>query len=141
MNKNTRKNFYISDKSNTYIEEYKVKNTLPNRSKALENIILEHKTNSNLTSEYVYDVIAKKLSEYINESLKNDITKVIQSSRSSDTNTQILIEMINALIINADEDFRDITTDKLKSSMLEESEKEVERRILKKISKKSEMLL
>lgn len=141
MNKNTRKNFYISDKSNTYIEEYKVKNTLQNRSKALENIILEHKTNSNLTSEYVYDVIAKKLSEYINESLKNDITKVIQSSRSSDTNTQILIEMINALIINADEDFRNITTDKLKSSMLEESEKEVERKILKKISKKSEMLL
>lgn len=138
MNKNTRRNFYVSDSSNKYIEEYKVKNNLPNRSKALESIILEHKTNSNLTSDYVYDVIAQKLSQHI----KSELNSMIYSSRASDRNSQVLIEMLNALIINTtDENFRDITTNKLKSSMLEASENEVERKILKNICKKSERLL
>lgn len=133
-----QKHYYISQETIDYIIEYKEKNKNATISSALENIILEHKTNSNLTSDYVYDVIALKLSQHI----KSELNSMIYSSRSSDRNSQILIEMINALIINTtDENFRDITTNKLKSSMLEASENEVERKILKNICKKSDGLL
>ncbi len=138
MSKNNRKNFYISNSTDKYIEEYREKNNLPNRSKALENIISEHKTNSNLTSDYVYDVIAKKLSQHI----KSELRSMITSSRSADTNTQILIELMNAYIFNTtSSDFKAITTSKFTTNALNVANEEVENRKLRKIAEKSEMLL
>ena len=139
MKKNDRKNFYISVATDKYIEEYKEKNNLPNRSKALENIILEHKTNSNLTSDYVYDVIAKKLYEYI----KSELKSMIHSSRSSDINSQILIELFNQFIFNttSSSDFKHITTSKFTTKALDVAKEEVENKILREIASKSEMLL
>ena len=139
MKKNDRKNFYISVATDKYIEEYKEKNNLPNRSKALENIILEHKTNSNLTSDYVYDVISKKLSEHI----KSELKSMIHSSRSSDINSQILIELLNQYIFNttSSSDFKHITTSKFTTKALDVAKEEVENKILREIASKSEMLL
>ena len=139
MKKNDRKNFYISVATDKYIEEYKEKNNLPNRSKALENIILEHKTNSNLTSDYVYDVIAKKLSEHI----KSELKSMIHSSRSADINSQILIELFNQFIFNttSSSDFKHITTSKFTTKALDVAKEEVENKILREIASKSEMLL
>lgn len=139
MKKNDRKNFYISVATDKYIEEYKEKNNLPNRSKALENIILEHKTNSNLTSDYIYDVIAKKLYEYI----KSELKSMIHSSRSADINSQILIELLNQYIFNttSSSDFKHITTSKFATKALDVAKEEVENKILRKIASKSEVLL
>lgn len=138
MDKNTRKNFYISVSTDEYIEEYKEKNNLPNRSKALENIILEHKTNSSLTSDYVYDVISKKLSQHI----KQELNSMIHASKSADKNSQILIELMNAYIFNTtSNDFRAITTSKFTTNALDVAKEEVENRILREIAKKSELLL
>ena len=139
MKKNDRKNFYISVATDKYIEEYKEKNNLPNRSKALENIILEHKTNSNLTSDYVYDIIAKKLSEHI----KSELKSMIHSSRSADINSQILIELFNQFIFNttSSSDFKHITTSKFTTKALDVAKEEVENKILREIASKSEMLL
>lgn len=139
MKKNDRKNFYISVATDKYIEEYKEKNNLPNRSKALEHIILEHKTNSNLTSDYVYDVISKKLSEHI----KSELKSMIHSSRSADINSQILIELFNQYIFNttSSSDFKHITTSKFTTKALDVAKEEVENKILREIASKSEMLL
>ncbi len=138
MSKNNRRNFYISTSTDEYIEEYKEKKNLPNRSKALESIILEHKTNSNMTSDYVYDVIAKKLSQHI----KSELNSMIYSSKSADKNSQILIELMNAYIFNTtSSDFKAITTSKFTTNALDVSKEEVENRILREIAKKSEMLL
>ena len=139
MKKNDRKNFYISVATDKYIEEYKEKNNLPNRSKALENIILEHKTNSNLTSDYVYDIISKKLSEHI----KSELKSMIHSSRSADINSQILIELFNQYIFNttSSSDFKHITTSKFTTKALDVAKEEVENKILREIASKSEMLL
>lgn len=133
-----RKNFYISSNTDKYIEEHKEKYNLSNRSKALESIILEHKTNSSMTSDYVYDVIAKKLSEHI----KSELKSMIHSSRSADKNSQILIELMNAYIFNTtSSDFKDITTSKYKTKVLDTATLEVENKILKNIRGKSEMIL
>ena len=133
-----RKNFYISTSTDNYIEEYKAKNNIANRSKALESIILEHKTNSSLTSDYVYDVISKKLSEHI----KSELNSMIHSSKSADKNSQILIEIMNAFVFNTTSaDFKDITTSKFTTSTLEVAKEEVENRILREKAKKSELLL
>lgn len=133
-----QKHYYISQDIIDYIEEYKSKNNNATISSALESIILEHKTNSSMTSDYVYDVIAKKLSEHI----KSELKSMIHSSRSADKNSQILIELINAYIFNTtSSDFKDITTSKYKTKVLETATLEVENKILKNIRGKSEMIL
>ncbi len=133
-----QKHYYISQETINYIEEYKSKNKNATVSSALENIILEHKTNSSLTSDYVYDVISKKLSEHI----KSELNSMIHSSRSADKNSQVLIEIMNAFIFNTTSaDFKDITTSKFSTSTLEVAKEEVENRILREKAKKSEMLL
>ena len=133
-----QKHYYISQETINYIEEYKSKNKNATVSSALENIILEHKTNSNLTSDYVYDVISKKLSEHI----KSELNSMIHSSKSGDKNSQILIEIMNAFIFNTTSaDFKDITTSKFTTSTLEVAKEEVENRIFREKAKKSEMFL
>ncbi|WP_343102137.1 hypothetical protein [Romboutsia sp. MSSM.1001216sp_RTP31141st1_G3_RTP31141_220114] len=133
-----QKHYYISQETINYIEEYKSKNKNATVSSALENIILEHKTNSSLTSDYVYDVISKKLSEHI----KSELNSMIHSSKSADKNSQILIEIMNAFVFNTTSaDFKDITTSKFTTSTLEVAKEEVENRILREKAKKSEMLL
>lgn len=134
-----QKHYYISEEVINYIEEYKEENKNATVSGALENIILEHKTNSNLTSDYVYDVIAKKLSEHI----KSELKSMIHSSRSSDINSQILIELFNQYIFNttSSSDFKHITTSKFTTKALDVAKEEVENKILREIASKSEMLL
>ena len=138
MEKSLRKHFYISKNTDKYIEDYQERNNISTKSKALESIILEHKTNSSLTSDYVYDVISKKLSEHI----KSELNSMIHSSKSADKNSQILIEIMNAFVFNTTSaDFKDITTSKFTTSTLEVAKEEVENRILREKAKKSEMLL
>ena len=138
-NKNlNRKNIYFPKENLKYIEEYKEKNNISSFSNAVNCIILEHKTNSNLTSDYVYDVIAKKLSQHI----KQELNSMIHASKSADKNSQILIELMNAYIFNTtSSDFKAITTSKFTTNALDVSKEEVENRILREIAKKSEMLL
>ena len=95
--------------------------------------------NSNLTSDYVYDVIAKKLSEHI----KSELKSMIHSSRSADINSQILIELFNQFIFNttSSSDFKHITTSKFTTKALDVAKEEVENKILREIASKSEMLL
>lgn len=91
-----------------------------------------------MTSDYVYDVIAKKLSQHI----KSELNSMIYSSKSADKNSQILIELMNAYIFNTtSSDFKAITTSKFTTNALDVSKEEVENRILREIAKKSEMLL
>ena len=138
MNENNRKNIYFTSQNLKYIYEYMDKNNIKTFSSAVDSIVLKHRTNSSLTSDYVYDVIAKKLSEHI----KSELKSMIHSSRSADKNSQILIELMNAYIFNTtSSDFKDITTSKYKTKVLETATLEVENKILKNIRGKSEMIL
>jgi hypothetical protein len=104
-----RKHFTIDEEVNDYIKKIAKKSNL-SESNVVENILKEYMSNN------------------------IDISKQIETINK---NTQILNEMFNCFILN---NWRDtdivVTTDITKSELLETSEKEIERRMLKeKVSK------
>lgn len=104
-----RKHFTIDEEVNDYIKKVAKKSNL-SESNVVENILKEYMSNN------------------------IDISKQIETINK---NTQILNEMFNCFILN---NWRDtdivMTTDITKSELLETSEKEIERRMLKeKVSK------
>ena len=104
-----RKHFTIDEEVNDYIKKIAKKSNL-SESNVVENILKEYMSNNINISKQI---------ENINK------------------NTQILNEMFNCFILN---NWRDtdivVTTDITKSELLETSEKEIERRMLKeKVSK------
>lgn len=112
---NLKKHYYLSKDCIDYIDTIKYEEKT-NASKALEQIIEEHKAYK-----------AKEQSAINTDELIENI----------DSNTQILIEMLNFFMVNnAKESDTTITTDQFKSPMLILAEKEIERKILLKKHKK-----
>lgn len=124
-----KENFYLYKEEKEYLGLYMQKHNLK-KSEALRNIILEHKNNSKLTSDYIYDVIAKKLSEYIKNDIGKELKQIKNTSKASDKSGQIIIELLNYHLLNsASESDTLVTTDQIKLPILDMAEKEVNSRI------------
>lgn len=126
-----KKMFVVSEKNLEYIEEVKGNNNFKYNSEALDLIIREHRTNSDITTDYMIKLIAEKVSEQ----MKSEIKGIKFASNSADKNTQILLELINGLFIISNYG-RLATTEDIKAEAFERATDLVESRIKnKRISK------
>lgn len=90
-----RKIYMLSKKNVDYIEELKEKRDLKYNSEALDLIIREHRTNSDMTTEVMIKLIGEKLAEQ----LKAELLGIKKASNETDKNTQIIIELLNGLFV------------------------------------------
>lgn len=121
------KHYMLSNSSIEYIEEVKEKNNLKYNSEALDLIIREHRTNSDITTE----VMIKLIGEKIAEQLKTELLGIKRASNSSDKNTQILIEVMNGFLIKSQMNIPLSTSNNTKCVAIENATKYVEERISK----------
>ena len=122
-----KKMFVFSKENLNYIEEVKEKNNLKYNSEALDLIIREHRTNSDMTTE----VMIKLIGEKISEQLKYELLGIKKASNSSDKNTQILIEIMNGFLIKSQLNMELATTKDLKCKAIDNAKNFVEERISK----------
>ncbi len=121
-----RKIYMLSKKNVDYIEELKEKRDLKYNSEALDLIIREHRTNSDMTTE----VMIKLIGERIAEQLKAELLGIKKASNASDKNTQIIIELLNGLFVKNGYKLL-ATTDDIKCETIDRTRKIVEERIAK----------
>ena len=92
------KHYRLSEKNLEYIEAVKEKNNLKYSSEALDLIIREHESNSDITIDYIINKIVEKVSEQI----RIDLRGIRKSSNESDINTQIILQLINGFLVKHD---------------------------------------
>ncbi|MBU5228146.1 hypothetical protein KQI36_16055 [Clostridium senegalense] len=122
-----RKHYMLSPKAINYIEETKNKNHLKYNSEAIELIIREHERNCEITTDYLIKIISDKVSEKI----KSDIIGIKQGVNSNDKNSQVLIELVNAIFFKQKYG-KIVTTSEDVSEGLKMAIDEVEKRIITK---------
>ena len=122
-----RKIYMLSKKNVDYIEELKEKRDLKYNSEALDLIIREHRTNSDMTTEIMIKLIGEKLAEQ----LKVELLGIKKASNETDKNTQIIIELLNGLFVKSGYDIL-ATTDDIKCEAIDRTREVVEKRIVKK---------
>lgn len=105
----SRRSFYLSDDDLGYILDYQKKHKNSSRNDALSSILNEHKSNSQVPMQSMYEFLAKQIAQELKNQLQNEIAdKVISTLKpqlkslkgaSSATNkdTQILLELINGI--------------------------------------------
>ena len=121
-----RKIYMLSKKNVDYIEELKEKRDLKYNSEALDLIIREHRTNSDMTTEVMIKLIGERLAEQ----LKAELLGIKKASNASDKNTQIIIELLNGLFVKNGYKLL-ATTDDIKCETIDRTKKIVEERIAK----------
>ena len=122
-----RKEYKMTEKNLEYIEEVKEKNNLKYNSEALDLIIREHRTNSDMTTEVMIKLIGEKLAEQ----LKSELLGIKKAGNETDKNTQIIIELLNGLFVK--NGYKTLaTTDDIKCETIDRTRKIVEERIAKK---------
>ena len=121
-----RKIYMLSKKNVDYIEELKEKKDLKYNSEALDLIIREHRTNSDMTTEVMIKLIGERLAEQ----LKAELLGIKKASNASDKNTQIIIELLNGLFVKNGYKLL-ATTDDIKCETIDRTRKIVEERIAK----------
>lgn len=121
-----RKIYMLSKKNVDYIEELKEKKDLKYNSEALDLIIREHRTNSDMTTEVMIKLIGERLAEQ----LKAELLGIKKASNASDKNTQIIIELLNGLFVKNGYKLL-ATTDDIKCETIDRTKKIVEERIAK----------
>lgn len=125
------KKLYLSKKYWDFIEEYKVKNGFDYRSQAVEHLIDSYKKNNDITTDYIIDLVAKRVLEEINPSFR----RILSSLNSSDKNSKIILEMLNGKFIKEDTGII-FSIDEKKSPALEKAERIVSEKIVsQRISK------
>ena len=122
-----RKIYMLSKKNVDYIEELKEKRDLKYNSEALDLIIREHRTNSDMTTEVMIKLIGEKLAEQ----LKAELLGIKKASNETDKNTQIIIELLNGLFVKSGYSLL-ATTDDIKCEAIDRTIEVVEKRIAKK---------
>lgn len=121
------KHYRMSEANINYIEEVKEKNNLKYSCDALELIIREHRTNSDITT----DIMIKLIGEKIAEQLKYELLGIKRACNSSDKNTQILIEVMNGFLIKSQLNMELATTKDLKCKAIDNAKNFVEEKISK----------
>ena len=122
-----RKIYMLSKKNVDYIEDLKEKRDLKYNSEALDLIIREHRTNSDMTTEVMIKLIGEKLAEQ----LKTELLGIKKASNETDKNTQIIIELLNGLFVKSGYSLL-ATTDDIKCEAIDRTRDVVEKRIVKK---------
>ena len=122
-----RRIYMLSKKNVDYIEEIKEKRDLKYNSEALDLIIREHRTNSDITTEVMIKLIGEKLAEQ----LKAELLGIKKASNETDKNTQIIIELLNGLFVKSGYSLL-ATTDDIKCEAIDRTIEVVEKRIAKK---------
>ena len=122
-----RKIYMLSKKNVDYIEELKEKRDLKYNSEALDLIIREHRTNSDMTTEVMIKLIGEKLAEQ----LKAELLGIKKASNETDKNTQIIIELLNGLFVKSGYSLL-ATTDDIKCEAIDRTIEVVEKRIASK---------
>ncbi len=89
------RHFYLDEDYLEYLKAIKKKENLSSISKALNNVLREHKEKSETTREMMIRIIANEVAK----SMKSDYAKLIKGVNQSDRNLQILLEMINGYFI------------------------------------------
>lgn len=135
--------FYLSDEDLNYLDEYKKElGESTSRNKAIRAIIQQHKTNSEIPMQTMYEFIAKKVAEELESTLKTTLAdKVIDTlkpqlnslkfaTNSVSKDTQITLELLNGIYYK--KDLGNIpTTDSLPSMAYKLSKEYVEEKIKK----------
>lgn len=124
--KRIKKDYMMSEKSIKYIGEVKEKQSLKYNSEALDFIIREHQRNGETKTDLLIEIISDKVSEKI----KSDVVGLKQGVNSSDKNSQILIELLNAIFFKQKYG-KIVTTSEDISEGLRMAKEEVEKRIIK----------
>lgn len=132
----SQKHYYITNKSIEYIEKYKENNNIPTVSGALDSIIKEHKNISKEKINSAYEILSRDISEQIKSCFSEELKKIKTSSRASDKNTQIMLQLLNCILYNNLE-WQDILISDCKTPILEKAEKEIENEIRKNHYKNS----
>lgn len=128
--KKEKKTYVMTEKSLNYLSDFMDQTGL-NQSQALNRILMEHKNNSNLSTEYLIDHMSKKISENIKVNLK----LLLHGINSTDKNSQIILELLNGKFIKEEVGLIFSTNEK-KSPAFEKAEKVINERIVsKRISK------
>ena len=96
MSKITR-HFTISEDTLNYLKKVKNENNLSSISLALEMVVSEHEKRSRIKTEDTAKLMAKEIGKV----LKDDVDKFKVSSRETDKNVQILIEMFNGYLVKS----------------------------------------
>lgn len=124
MSKKERKIYVMTEESLNYLSEYMEKTGL-NKSQAINAILLEHKNNSNLTTEYLINLIVEK----ITENIKISLLPLRKAVNTSDKNSKIILELLNGKFIK-DEVGLIFSTEEKKSPALEKAERVINERIV-----------
>lgn len=121
-----RKHFTINKNFLDIVKEHQESNNFKSESEALENILKEYKSKNDTTTEMMIKIIANEVAK----ELKGELTTLKNTVRFTDTNTQVILEMINGLFIK--NDIGDIfTTEDFKSDGLVVAESFIKRKIVK----------
>ncbi|MCR1950437.1 hypothetical protein NSA50_05070 [Clostridium sp. DSM 100503] len=96
MNK-LRKGYCVSKETHEYLMKIKKENNLSSVSLALEMVVSEHEKRSRIKTEDTAKLMAKEIGKV----LKDDVDKFKVSSRETDKNVQILIEMFNGYLVKS----------------------------------------
>lgn len=126
MSNKIDKHFYIDKSQLDYLKELKVERNLSSINQALEQVIDEHRSKSDTTTEKMIKIIANEVSK----ELKNDLTKISTGLNFSDRNIQVIVEILNGLCIK--DGVGDIVrVEDVKSAALVIAEESVKKRIVK----------
>ena len=113
----SRVHYTLSDESIKTILEFKKENVCRSDSEALDKIINVYKKKEETTSEMMIRIIARAVAKELKAELtgiKKEFGNLKTSIRYTDSNTQIILELLNALFYK--QDIGDIlTTEELKS--------------------------
>ncbi|CUQ30310.1 hypothetical protein [Clostridium baratii] len=124
MNK-IRKHLYLNEDSCEYIIKYKEKYNIRSESETIEKIIEENKRKSDITNEFLIDMIVEKVSNNVKASL----TPLKKAINTSDKNSKIILELLNGKFIKEEVGLI-FSIDEKKSPALEKAERVINEKIV-----------
>ncbi len=117
--------FRLDQETIEYLNKYKTENKLSSLTRALEVIISEHMAAS-MNKE---DLIAKKVIDLFESKYGNAVTRIRLATRTSDINSQVILEILNSVLYSANFSSSFVSTDIMKNEIIEKSEEKVKARI------------
>ena len=117
--------FRLNNEIIEYLNQYKEENNLSSVTKALEVIVSEHKS-ANMNKE---ELIAKRVIDLFDSKYGNALTRIRLATRTSDINSQVMLEAMKSILYSANFPLSFVPTDVMKNEIIEKSEEKVKARI------------
>lgn len=117
--------FRLNEDTINYIKLYKEEKQLGSLTKAFELIVQEHMA-AGMRQE---ESIANRVIDLFEKKYGNALTRIRLASRTSDINSQILIEVINSILYSGNITSSFVSTDIMKNEIIEKSEDKVKAKI------------